>query len=321
MIPGMSVIEGFGDWLLDLDPGFYLVLWTGVVILLLVCLFLGFRTLARARIIAHTPTARLRSAAQGFNEIEGTGRAIDDHPLYSPLTFTPCLWFEMKIERLESSGKNRNWVTVERRRSDALFRVDDGSGEAFVDPDHARVIPHSSRRWRERASNHDWSGGSALGFGGKPYRYTERLLLPERPLYVLGWLETRGHRNDGSSAHAAIEQRRRELLQEWKHDDEALSRFDLDGDGEISMREWEWAMRLARAQAKREVGEAERERATGSNTVHLLHRPENGDPFIISGVPQETLIRRKTFKAGAFVAAGLILFVLALVALDIRTPF
>ena len=309
------------DWLIGLDPGFYLFFWAGSVILLLVCLFLGFRTLARARIIAHTPTARLRSAAQGFNEIEGIGKVVDDHPLYSPLTFIPCLWFDVKIERLESSGKNRSWVTVERRSSDALFRVDDDTGEVFVDPDNARVIPHSSRRWRERTSRHDWPSSFSIGFGGKPYRYTERLLRPDQPVYVLGWLETRGHRNDGTEARDLIEERRRELLQEWKHDETARRRFDLDGDGQVSPREGEWAMRLARAQANKEIAEADQSGATGSNTLHLMHRPANGDPFIISGLPQKALIRRKTFKAGMYIGAGLLLFVLWLLANGVRSPF
>lgn len=313
--------DALSDWLIGLDPGFYLLLWTGLLILLLVCLFVGFRTLGRARIIAHTPTAKLRSAAQGFNEIQGLGRVIDEQPLYSPLSFTPCLWFDMKIERLESRGKNRSWVTLERRTSDALFRVDDGTGEAFVDPDHARVIPHSSRRWRERASRSDLSSFTSLGFGGKPYRYTERLLLPDQSMYVLGWLETRGHRNDGISDQEAIERRRRDLLQTWKHDQAARDRFDLDGDGEISAREWDWAMRLAHAQAQKELSEVDHPRATGSNTVHLLHRPRGGEPFILSGLPQETLIRRKTHKAGAFIAVALVLFVVWLIAQGIRTPF
>ncbi len=311
----------FADWVSGLDPGFYFLVWAGLPLVISVCLFLGFRTLAVARVIAQTPTARLRSAAQGFNEIEGVGRAIEEQPLYSPLTFTPCLWFDMKIERLESSGKNRTWVTVERRKSDALFRLDDDTGEAFVDPGDARVIPHCHRRWRERGSRHDWPGGSSLGLFDRPYRYTERLLLPEQHIYVLGWLETRGHRNAGASAHAAVEHRRQALLREWKRDDEAMARFDLDGDGEISPREWDWAMRLARAQARKEVSEAERELATGSNTVHLLHRPGNGEPFIISGVPQETLVRRKTFRAGGFTAAALVLFAIWLLAIDIRAPF
>ena len=312
------MLDAFRDWLTGLDSGFYLVLWLGALILTLVFVFFGFRSLIRARIIAHTPTARLRSAAQGFNEIEGTGRGVDDHPLYSPLSFTPCLWFDMTIERLESSGENRRWKTVERRRSDAVFRVDDGSGEAFIDPDHARVIPHSRRRWRERGGRTSWSSGTFAGFGGETHRYTEQMLLPDQPLYVLGWLETRGHRNGGGGKHAAIEQRRLDLLQEWKGDASARAQFDIDGDGEISEREWAWAMRLARAQAKKEIDEADREQTNDDHIVHLMRRPDNGDPFIISGLPQDKLVRRKTLKAGAFIAAALLLFVFWLIAQSTR---
>ena len=313
------MLAALRDWLAGLDPGFYFVLWAGSAILTLVFLFLGFRTLIRARIIAHTPTARLRSAAQGFNEIEGSGRAIDGHPLYSPLSFTPCLWFDMSIERLESNGKNRRWVTVERQRSDAVFRVDDGSGEAFVDPDHARVIPHHHRRWRERGGRRGWSTGTFVGFGGDTHRYTEQMLLPDEPLYVLGWLETRGHGNSGGNDHDLIEQRRRDLLAEWKHDEAARQRFDLDGDGDISEREWAWAMRLARAQARKEIAEADRERASGKHVVHLLRRPHNGDPFISSGLPQDQLVRRKRLKAGGFIAGALLLFVFWLIAQGTRS--
>jgi hypothetical protein len=118
-----------------------------------------------------------------------------------------------------------------------------------------------------------------------------------------------------------IERRRHELLQEWKHDAAARERFDLDGNGEISSREWDWAMRLARAQARKELSEADNSRISGSNTVHLLHRPSGGEPFIISGLPQEALIRRKTHKAGAFISAALVLFVIWLIAQGIRAPF
>ncbi|MBN2871647.1 MAG: hypothetical protein JXJ30_01890 [Halothiobacillaceae bacterium] len=313
------MLDAFRDWLTGLDPGFYLVLWVGAALLTLVCLLLGFRLLILARIIAHTPTARLRSAAQGFNEIEGIGQIVDDHPLYSPLTFTPCLWFDITIERLDSNGKNRRWTTVERRRSDDVFRVDDGTAKAFVDPDHARVIPHSRRRWRERGARQAWSTGSVAGFGSETHRYTEQLLLPGQPLYVLGWLQTRGHRNGGVGDHEAVEHRRLDLLREWKNDESARQRFDLDGDGEITEREWAWAMRLARAQARKEVGEADRERANGNHLVHLMRRPDHGDPFIISGVAQETLVRRKTLKAGGFIAGSLGLFVFWLIAEGTRS--
>lgn len=315
------MIESLRAWLSGLDGGFFLLLWAGSAGLAMLFVFLGFRLANRARIIAHTPTARLRSAAQGFNEIEGTGRPLNDAPLRSPLTFTPCLWYDVTVERREGSGKNARWVTKERNRSDALFLVDDGTGEAYVDPDHARVIEHRRRRWRERGTR-SWHGGSTpAGFGGDDHRYTERLLLPEFPVYVLGWLETRGHRNTGESVAAAVEHRRRELLAEWQRDDAQRQRFDLDGDGEVSEREWLWAMRLARARAEKEVREADAGGGPADNTANLIRRPGNGEPYIISGLDQQALVRRKTRRGGLFVAGAVVLFVFWLIAQTTRSPF
>jgi len=314
------VLDEFRDWLIGLDPGFFLVIWVGSAGLTLLCLFLGFRYLIRARIIAHTPTARLRSAAQGFNEIEGTGRALNGEPLRSPLTFTPCLWFDVLIERRESSGKNRRWVTAERHRSDQLFLVDDGTGEAFVDPDHARVIEHEKKRWKARGLRPGGSRGPFHGFGDDYYRYTQRLVLPDQPLYVLGWLETRGH-GQVASMTDAIEHRRRDLLTQWKARDEERDRFDLDGDGEISEREWQWAMRLARAQAEKEVREADAERLGSANVVNLMRRPGNGEPFIVSGLSQHDLVRRKTVRAGGYLVGAFGLFVIWLIVQGTRPPF
>lgn len=314
------MLDGFRDWLTGLGPGFFLLIWAGSAGLTLLFIFLGFRYLIRARIIAHTPTARLRSAAQGFNEIEGTGRPLNGEPLRSPLTFTPCLWFDISIERRESSGNNRRWVTEERHRSDQLFLVDDGTGEAFVDPDHARVIEHETRRWKARGLRQSASPSLFQGFGDDYYRYTERLLLPDRPLYVLGWLETRGH---GQLAHMteAIEQRRRGLLGEWKARDEERARFDLDGDGEISQREWRWAMRLARAQAEKEVREADAERLGSVNVVNLMRRPATREPFIVSGLSQHDLVRRKTVRAAGLLGGAFGLFLIWFLVQATRTPF
>jgi len=313
------MIQGLRDWLAGLDAGFFLLLWGGSIALILLSLFFGFRYFVRARIIAHTPTSKLRSAAQGFIEIEGAGRPLDTAPLRSPLTFTPCLWYEVLIERQQGSGKNRRWETVNRNRSDALLLVEDDTGEAYVDPDHARVVEHRKKRWRERGGR-SWQAG-ALGGGSDQYRYTERVLLPGFPLYVLGWLETRGHRNGGVSKTEAVERRRQALIREWQASEEHRQRFDIDGDGEISQREWDWALRLARSQAEKEVREADAEAGRGANVAHLLRRPDNGDPYIISGLDQETLVRRKYRRAALLVAGAVLLFVFWYIAQTTRSPF
>jgi hypothetical protein len=312
------MIQGLRDWLAGLDAGFFLLLWGGSIVLTLLFLFLGFRYFARARIIAHTPTSKLRSAAQGFTEIEGSGRPVNSAPLKSPLTFAPCLWYDVVVERREGSGENRRWVTVRRDRSDALFLVEDGTGEAYVDPDHARIVAHRRKRWRERGTL-SWLAG-AIGGGNGDRRYTERLIVPGFPLYVLGWLETRGHRNEGISSSEAMEWRRQQLIREWQADDRQRQRFDINGDGEISQREWDRALRLARAQATREVREADSQPRGSANVVHLIRHPDNGDPYIISGIDQDSLVRRKYRRAALLIGAAVLLFVVWYIAQTTRSP-
>lgn len=47
-------------------------------------------TFRRRRAITDTPTSRIASAAQGYVELSGQGRALDDPPLYAPLTQAPA---------------------------------------------------------------------------------------------------------------------------------------------------------------------------------------------------------------------------------------
>ena len=60
--------------------------------------YFAFRNLARARLIEDTPTSRVRSAHQGYVELEGEAAAMQGEPILSPLTQTACCWFRYKIE-------------------------------------------------------------------------------------------------------------------------------------------------------------------------------------------------------------------------------
>jgi len=67
-----------------------------------------FHFIRRARLIEDTPTAKVRSAAQGYLELIGRGKYLGDKPLVAPLTGTPCTWYSYKIEReaTRSSAKS-----------------------------------------------------------------------------------------------------------------------------------------------------------------------------------------------------------------------
>ena len=67
-----------------------------LVILAIICaasLYVVFRFFHRSRIIDDTPTSKIRSAHQGFVELEGVGRLMKGTPIVSRLSKKQCLWY------------------------------------------------------------------------------------------------------------------------------------------------------------------------------------------------------------------------------------
>ena len=281
---------GFGSALLGIGTciGFYLI----------------WRSLHRARIIEDMPTARLRSAPQGYVELEGAGRLLDGPPIVGPLTGTHCLWYRYKIEHQETNQDSRgrrssHWNTLQSGTSDALFLLDDGTGRCIIDPDGAEVSVASRDVWyghdefprRGPPRNKSW-----FRLGSGDYRYTEERLMPG-PLYVLGWFCTLRNAPGDVNSEVAL------LLRDWKGDQPGLlTRFDRNGDGQVDATEWD----AARAAALREVlrQRSQRPHAPSSNVV--TRSPSDRHPFLLSAVPQRVLTRRyRRRSALALIAACL----------------
>jgi len=253
-------------------------------------LWMWFRSMKRARLIEDTPTSKCRSAAQGYVELIGTQQLMPGDPIRAPLTGRQCTWWEYCIEEKRTSysrGRSRTrWVTVDKGRSESLFLIRDDTGTAVIDPDGADVTPSATDSWY--GSSHWPKGpplGSAMGgiFGGR-YRYRERRMHDGDMLYAIGYFETH-------SAHHQPVHRGREtaaLLGEWKRDQASLlQRFDTDGNGTIDVVEWEKARVMAEAQVATRVREASLDPG-----IHLMSRPPDGRPFLLSVVPETELTQR-----------------------------
>lgn len=220
--------------------------------------------LRRRRAILDTPTARIASAAQGQVELLGRGLPLDGIPVCSPLTGLTCLWFRYTLEEADSEG---HWRIIDQGESDASFLLDDGSGRCLVDPEGGEILT----RHKEVQRN------------GKR-RHTEWRLLPGDTLYVNGAFKTL----NGSATRADADATLKALLAEWKADRaELLRRFDMDGNGEIDQEEWQLARAAARREAARQLAEND-----SPGELHILRRPENGAPLLISNLPPERLARR-----------------------------
>ncbi|HEX6930440.1 MAG TPA: EF-hand domain-containing protein [Gammaproteobacteria bacterium] len=261
--------------------------------------WLWFRSMRRARLIEDTPTSKCRSAAQGYVELIGIQKLMPGDPIKAPLTGRQCTWWEYCIEEKRTTytkGRRRTrWVTVDKDSSSSLFLMQDETGDAVIDPEGADVTSSICDTWY--GSSH-WPKGPPVGgsiFGGS-YRYTEKRMHEGDTLYAIGFFETR-------SAHHEPLNRSREtaaMLAGWKRDQAGLlQRFDADRDGQIDMKEWEKARTAAEALVAARIREAALDPG-----VHLMSRPPDGRPFILSVLPETELTRR--FRRIA--VGGLLLF-------------
>ena len=259
--------------------------------------YFAFRSLRRARIIEDTPTARVRSAPQGYVELEGTAEVMDGEPVVAPLSGLECCWWQYEIHR---KGPKGGWNIVEQKTSDDLFLLKDETGSCIIDPEGAEVTPADRKVWY--GSNHypgRYGTDGTIGILSE-YRYTEKHLYAFRPLYAIGLFHSLGD-SYHTQARGEIA---RALLREWKSRPEVMHSFDKNGDGTVDPQEWEQVRKSASIQAANEYRTIQ-----ARQIPHMLSRPpDNHQPFLLSTYPQHRLVRRYRLTAAiaiaVFFAAG-----------------
>ena len=128
-----------------------------------------------------------------------------------------------------------------------------------------------------------------VGFGNR-YRYIEERIYPGDRLYTIGLFKTRDDLDHQLSRNEQV----RELLRQWKRDKTGLlARFDLNRDGDIDPKEWELVRKAATAHA-----ELEQPLLQARQDLHILRTTNSHrHPFLLSTLPQFSLVRRYRFKA------------------------
>lgn len=253
----------------------------------------GWVQLQRARLIENTPTSRIRSAAQGYVELQGHSRLMPGPEIRAPLSGERCCWWDFRVEQKQREYRNGSarteWKVIERGTSDELFLLADGTGECVIDPVGARVIPSVSRRWRGSVRRPQSYPAERSWFEFGDFRYRERLVRYGDWLYALGEF-----RSQTAVRHDQESQDVSDLLAQWKRDRAGLlRRFDADGDGEISVKEWQ----LARAAAVKQVRAEQVERSVQPARGTVSERSEVGADAGRTGASRTHLPMQGTVSA------------------------
>ena len=217
----------------------------------------------RARAVSDTPASRVASAPQGYVELYGKAKLNPGYSTVSPVSGRPCVWFRYVVEQKVGD----KWRRVDGGMCSDTFQLDDGTGQVLIDPDGAEIYTRDRRSWR--------SG---------EMRYKESLITPGDNLYALGALNTEG----GGATQPDLLNDFNVLLAQWKADKPALlKRFDLNGDGQIDLKEWD----LARRAALREVRKAEQE-VMSQPGINVLRKPRDGRLYLLSDLSPQQMARR-----------------------------
>lgn len=283
-------------------PPPYPVIAVAAALMALLALWRFLARVRRDRLVADTPAARIRSAAQGYVKVSGRAEPAGPAPTAAPLTSTPCVWWSYEIEHRERDSRdNTHWRTVERGTSVELFAlVDDDGARCLVGPVSAEVTPTACNVWYGALSR-PVAGPAGFSVSLTPtgeWRYTERVLGVGARLSVMG--ELRSHSETGNASAAALAK-----LHEWKQDQRSLlARFDRDHDGKLSDAEWEAAREAAAREAKAETLQSDIERES------VISQPRNGEPFLIAPLSAAALEKRERMFAALYFALGLACVVL-----------
>jgi hypothetical protein len=270
------------------------------------CSWRTWRHVSHIRLIEDTPTAKIRSAPQGYVELEGVGKLMDGPPIIAKLSGLPCVWYRYKIEqqvKTHYKGQTHTrWEVIEKDESTETFWLEDETGRVVIDPEGADITPRHKDSWRSSSS----LGGIArrpVGVsnfftshsGHGNYRFTEERINQGERLYALGLLKS----VSSYTSMPTVDEDVRELLKDWKKDQPTLlQRFDLNQDGKIDEIEW----RLARAQARRETMKNRQEQVIHSADGLSVMGPtrDRSRPYILSAFTQSELTKRYKWWAALY---------------------
>jgi hypothetical protein len=93
--------------------------------------FRGFRIYREYLLLEDTPGTPIRSVAMGLVRIHG--KATSENLVNSPISHTPCCFYNVEIEKWKNEGENGKWSHYGTEADGVRFYLEDGSGRVLVD--------------------------------------------------------------------------------------------------------------------------------------------------------------------------------------------
>jgi hypothetical protein len=152
----------------------------------------GFRLLARKRLLINTPTSKIRSAALGLVEVNGT--ATGPYTVPTPITGAPCFLYRTSAWQKSDTSKSDEWKKVAEESLHVPFFLNDSTGQLLVDPNGAELDLHVD--FRQNFSDTIFSPHATqpvLSFlarhgveASNKIRIEECSIQPNNPLFIVG---------------------------------------------------------------------------------------------------------------------------------------
>src|SRR6267142_4805107 len=95
------------DWIRSASPGGFWAVAGGAWVLALAGLIGAYYFFRRLQFLEDTPQSLLRSAAQGYVQLQGNGKLMPGQPIVAPLTQNRCVWWSYRIEERVTDSKGR----------------------------------------------------------------------------------------------------------------------------------------------------------------------------------------------------------------------
>jgi hypothetical protein len=175
------------------DPTGALFLGTGAGVWIF---FKGFRVFREFKIVTDTPRMPIRSVSMGLVQVRGT--ALSDKLIPSPVTHTPCCFYQVNIERYET-GEHGGWKHHCTDMDGAKFYLQDKTGKVLIDSYSAEYdLPQSEPREVD-GSHIGASFAAAMGSGASDQellQYVQTAGAHHFAGKVERWLESKGTLDD-----------------------------------------------------------------------------------------------------------------------------